>query len=133
MELEVEDNLLEQNQRNTLVIDDEINSFISNDPDTDNDSFTRSLSSSFFVCVWDKYFQRFLPADFVGKTKRGITSMPINESLISILNKAITVVTTVHILEMIFVSVELITFATPEISEFILVMMSPCFSEVKKE
>ena len=51
----------------------------------------------------------------------------------SILKSATIVVTTVHMLDMIFVSTELITDATPDMSEFILVMMSPCFSEVKKE
>ena len=49
----------------------------------------------------------------------------------SILNKAITVVITVAMFETMFVSVELMTLDTPEISEFILVMISPCFSDVK--
>ena len=62
-----------------------------------------------------------------------MTSIPISDSFASILNKATIVVTTVQMFEMMLVNIELMTVATPEISEFILVMMSPCFSEVKKE
>ena len=106
--------------------------FINNEPDTDRDSFTTSFNSSAFACDSDNSFHLFLPADLVGSTNKGITSIPIIDKRKSILNRATTVVITVAILEMIFVRVELITLDTPEISEFILVMISPCFSEVKK-
>ena len=63
---------------------------------------------------------------------RGITTMPITASFQSMESRAITVVTTVAIFDTILVSVPLMTEPTPEISVFMRVMISPCFSVVKK-
>ena len=62
-----------------------------------------------------------------------MTTMPTMASFQLMVKRATKVVTSVAILLTMDDRVPLMTELTPEISEFILVMMSPCFSVVKKE
>ena len=62
----------------------------------------------------------------------GMTRMPTIASFQFMENRATSVVTTVAILLTMEARVLDITVDTPEISVFILVMISPCFSVVKK-
>ncbi len=58
--------------------------------------------------------------------------MPTSASRQLIVKSATSVVTTVAMFETMLESVPEITLLTPEMSVFMRVMMSPCFSEVKK-
>ena len=78
-------------------------------------------------------FHLVLPAVFVGSIRRGITTIPTRARGALIENSAISVVMTVAMLLTILERVPDITLLTPLMSVFILVMMSPCFSVVKKE
>ena len=59
--------------------------------------------------------------------------MPTSASCQLIVNSATSVVTTTAILLTMLDNVPEITLETPEMSEFMRVMMSPCFSLVKNE
>ena len=69
----------------------------------------------------------------VGRISRGMTAMPTRASFQLMENRATRVVTTVAVLLTMLDRVPLMTELTPLMSVFMRVMMSPCFSVVKKE
>ena len=88
--------------------------------------------SSFLAWLSVRSFQRVRPTLRVGMMRRGMTRMPTQASCQDMLNRATSVVTTVATLLTMLVRVPEITEDTPLMSLFMRVMMSPCFSEVKK-
>ena len=67
-----------------------------------------------------------------GMIRIGITAMPTRASGVLMAKSAISVVITVAMLLTMLLSVPEITELTPDMSVFMRVMMSPCFSEAKK-
>ena len=110
-----------------------VKSLTSMEPETERVSLMTWFISSFFACRSVNSVYRFRPALLVGRMSRGITTMPTMASCQLMENRATRVVTTVAILLTMEVSVPEMTELTPLMSVFIRVMMSPCFSVVKKE
>ena len=102
-------------------------------PETDSVSLTSWFISS--ALAWDsvRSWKRVLPTLRVGRMSSGITTMPTQASCQLIVKRATSVVTTVAMFDTTEASVPEITELTPEMSVFMRVMMSPCFSLVKKE
>ena len=111
----------------------EVKSFTRREPDTERVSFTIWFISSFFAWVSCRSFRRTLPALREGMIKSGITSTPTMANCQLRVNRATRLVTTVAMALTAFDRVPEMTLETPEMSVFMRVMMSPCFSVVKKE
>ena len=109
-----------------------VNSFTSSEPLTESVSSTSWFISSDFARASLSSLKRVTPTFFVGMTSRGTMAIPTRASFGLMASSAMTVVTTVATLETTDVSVPEMTLDTPSMSEFMRVMMSPCFSVVKK-
>ena len=103
------------------------------EPLTDRVSLMTWFISSVLAWLSLSSNQRVLPALRVGRISRGMMAIPTRASCQLMENSATNVVMTVAVLLTILERVPLITVLTPLISVFIRVMISPCFSVVKKE
>ena len=110
-----------------------MNIFTSIEPLTESVSSIFWLSSSLFAWLCVRYFQRVRPAVLVGSMSSGMTAMPTSARGTLMPKSATRVVMTVATLLTMFDRVPLMTELTPLMSVFIRVIMSPCFSVVKKE
>ena len=108
-----------------------VNIFIRSEPETESVSLISWFISSFLAWLSSSSLRRTLPALRVGRMSSGSTRMPTTASLGLMEKSATSVVTTVAMLLTICVSVPEMTELTPEMSVFMRVTMSPCFSVVK--
>ena len=110
-----------------------VNIFMSSEPETESVSLMTWFISSFLACASCTSLRRTRPAERVGRMSSGSTARPTSASFQLIEKSAMSVVMTVATLETTCVSVPEMTELTPEMSVFMRVTMSPCFSVVKNE